>query len=343
MNNKKTVFSILVIIVILIITAGIIFFVQGNKKIKMVKTAEGIEIPIPQGFEKLDITNKIDEGIVIEDEEGNQFVWVPVNISEFERNTFGIDSTPLGYRTILTDEADKDIQWNTLANEELATKSGGIWEPKEEQEYKDLLESVKKYSGFYIGRYEATWASGDSIENCKPGSKKSTEATEKRAVNKSGALFNYVSANESYEISKRMYQDNPTVVSHLTYGIEWDAALQWMLKTGTRTQEEITQDSSTWGNTYIDSFSHTIGIINTGAFEETKSNNIYDMAGNLFEWTREYFGTEPCAINRGGNMRSYKYDDEIYNLSAASRTWQTKGGNDQKLSSIGFRVCLYVK
>ena len=341
-KNKKIIFIILAIIVVVIIIVFIAQQNKWNKELGVIKTDEGIKIPLPKGFKQLNITNKIDEGIAIEDEEGNQFVWVPIQNSKFERNLFEINSTPLGYRTILTDEQNKDIKWDTLANEELKTKSGGIWEPTDEKEYKELLKSVNQYGGFYIARYEATCESGNNVENCKPGSKKSTTATENKPSLDKGTLFNYVSANEAYEISKRMYEKNTTIVSHLTYGIEWDATLDWMLRTGTRTQKEINEDSSTWGNTYNDTFSGTKGIANTGEYEETKSNNIYDMAGNLFEWTREYFGPESCAINRGGHMRAYN-GEKAYNISAGSRTWMTSGGNDKKYSSIGFRVCLYVK
>ncbi|MFA6811134.1 MAG: hypothetical protein WCR47_08775, partial [Desulfoplanes sp.] len=109
-----------------------------------------------------------------------------------------------------------------------------------------------------------------------------------------------------------------------------------------KTKDEIITNSSSWGNTATDTFSNTLELINTGQFQETKANNIYDLAGNVFEWSREYFGRTGHTIIRGNHFTAYK-GELFHATSAGSRTWITGGGNDQKFRVMGFRVALYIK
>ena len=352
MSLKKVaiIFGVVVFLTIIIVlemsTNVFSKFVRGipkewNRELGIIVTEEKVKIPLPKGFKNAKVTNKIDEGIVIEDKLGNQFVWVPTKDVGFERDTLGLESTPLGYRVILVDESEKDIEWKEIVNPELITTRGGVWQP-EEKIYTELLVSVEKYKGFYMGRYEATYSSGDSIENYVPGSKVSTSALVEDVKNESGQLWNFVSANESYEIAQNMYKENTTIVSHLPYGVEYDTVMKWLIETKDKTKDEIITNSSSWGNTATDTFSNTLELINTGQFQETKANNIYDLAGNVFEWSREYFGRTGHTIIRGNHFTAYK-GELFHATSAGSRTWITGGGNDQKFRVMGFRVALYIK
>lgn len=352
--SKKMMIAIAVMIVAIIAIVGAVYLMKNdetrgwNKKLGVIETDEGIKIPLPEGFKKLDITNKINEGIVIEDNDGNQFVWVPVDFAKFKRETFGLDPNQVGYRIILVDkEEDRDVDWEgVLANPgDYQETSGGIWEPTEEKEYKELMESVEKYGGFYIGRYEATYVSGSrEAKDYIPGSKKSVMATEVAETEyEEGMLFNQISLNEAIAASKKMYEDNETVVSHLPYGIEWDATLRWFIDSKSRTLAEINENSGEWGNTAIDKFSgEEVKIANTGEFEETKTNNIYDISGNVFEWSNEYFASKGCGIFRGSFIRSYS-EGFAFDSHAGTRSWVTAENDTTRRGSVGFRVFLYVK
>ena len=70
-------------------------------------------------------------------------------------------------------------------------------------------------------------------------------------------------------------------------------------------------------------------IIPTGSAEYTKANNIYDMAGNMQEWTTEVYST----ANRSC-LGGYCYNNEY---DAAYRTGSTKAGDN------GGRAVLYIK
>ena len=156
--------------------------------------------------------------------------------------------------------------------------------------HKDLVE---KSGGFYIGRYEASY--DDSVSGGRVASKESTSTRTSSSIPlANGMLWNYVSQTEALNKSKEMY----TGISTLLTGAAWDRTLGWLEETGAVTSFEIVVDSSTWGNYSNDKFSNTNSLINTGEYGETKRNNIYDLAGNLWEWTTEADNTND-RVNRG--------------------------------------------
>ncbi len=309
------------------------------------------EPPVPSGFTHTEGT--VDTGYVIQDSDGNEFVWVPVdknqkiqvnvtsksgdieslvltdpygddvltlsNVGTSYSNT-EIEPTINGpYRlTITVGEETKKVFLNVhslyavdscgdwYATEEYAIKWGyesldamveslgyssveelmmdGSW-LKEYYETEDYTNSVNSNGGFYIGRYEA------SYENGKVASKVSTSTRTVSSITlENGMLWNYISLTDALSYTKSMYTSAEFTSSLLT-GAAWDRTLGWLYETGAVTWQEIILDSSSWGHYSDDSFSGTTGLINTGSMEQTKANNIYDFAGNLWEWTTEVYGT----------------------------------------------------
>ena len=155
-------------------------------------------------------------------------------------------------------------------------------------------ESVEENGGFYIGRYEASY--DDSVSGGRVASKKSenTNRTGSSDALEDGMLWNYVSQIEALDKSKEMY----TGISTLLTGAAWDRTLGWLEETGAVTSFEIVVDSSTWGNYSNDKFSNTNSLINTGEYDKTEKNHIYDLAGNLWEWITEASNTS-SRVNRG--------------------------------------------
>ena len=103
---------------------------------------------IPKGFKVSDVAEEqtITGGLVIKDEDGNEFVWVPVEITKTDTKTSiaAMERTNWGNNNPIT-----GLSMNYY------TEPYASGYTNEEKEYYDMLESVYTYGGFYIGRYEA--------------------------------------------------------------------------------------------------------------------------------------------------------------------------------------------
>ena len=197
------------------------------------------------------------------------------------------------YIAIMTDGQYTDIQsFLEYASQEMGYEMtlGDLYiimqgEMNNYSDTEDYTSSVEENGGFYIGRYEA------SYENEKVASKKSNGTRTSSSTSlANGMLWNYVSQEEALEKSKEMY----TGISTLLTGAAWDRTLGWLYESEEVTSLEIIGDSSSWGNYSNDSFTknNPASLINTGEYDETKRNNIYDLAGNLCEWTTEAYSTD---------------------------------------------------
>ena len=185
---------------------------------------------------------------------------------------------------------------------------------KESEETEDYTERVNNNGGFFIGRYEAS------------------NNNENMIVQKDKTSWNYVSYTTALEKCTSKYTGKSYTSSLLT-GAAWDRTLGWIYETGNKTEMQIVGDSKDWGKYNDDTFSGTTGGINTGSKEETKANNIYDLAGNMWEWTTEAMLPD-YRVNRGGE----------YYRSASSypSCGRLRRSPDPYDSGIGFRPAIYL-
>ena len=175
---------------------------------------------------------------------------------------------------------------------------------KMQEEHNRMLKSINKYKGFYIGRYET----GDEISH----SSSKTYFKNPKIV-RYNSNINYVTWYESYKAQERLAGITEEYVeTGMIYGCLWDYTLKWLQETDTRSYEDIRIDSGTWGNyrniifKYKATANGTERIKNAGSLvtaptggiteitykgetyrdSPTLSNNIFDLAGNIYECTR---------------------------------------------------------
>ena len=274
--------------------------------------------------------DSVDHGLVIKDDSGNEWVWIPVPDVTVMCNTSNTTEYTLcgttGETAVKTKLYSKTITIGTDTNKKTMTRttpgtSSGYREPdlvtsydvtdtyyktilgetgtKEQlaqlfvDEYKAMIESVSKYGGFYIGRYELSGTVTEPTE--KPG--KTLTKTD---------WYNLYNACRSSKL-----QASDKVKTQMIWGCQWDVTMNWLISSGAKTSDEVNKDSSTWGNynNYNAANNYTEGTAgyeknagspqNTGSSENWKANNIYDLAGNVWEWTQEAGGTSRRA-GRGG-------------------------------------------
>ena len=259
--------------------------VRSEWKEKIAEEVEGV--PVPKGFTYKEGTK--DTGLVIKDDNDNEFVWVPATESTYVKDTSlrgikptGDDTLPMG----ITDETA----------------------------------DIVKYGGFYIGRYEAGIPEGDT----SPSNKIGIPVSKKDAT--VWTNINYTNAKASAE----NMISNEYVQTGLLTGKAWDTVCHWI-----KSDDEL-KDSRTYGN-YINSLApanENSGTKRTAGFNENwKVKNIYDLAGNVWEWTSEAYSS--ISISRGG---SYDYGGSDFPVSCRDRD-SASGAN----GVTGFRLRLYIK
>ena len=141
-------------------------------------------------------------------------------------------------------------------------------------DYEEMIASLEKYKGFYIGRYELS-------EN---GEKTGTTETD-------------ITWYEHYKNCKTLAVGSK-VKTRMIWGLQWDATCKWLA-----TSNFDIKNSSTWGN-YTNNTADGHGSKQATGFSESwKANNIYNFAGNCYEFTQEAYGTNSRAL-RGGYYRN---------------------------------------
>ena len=296
--------------------------------------------------------DSVNHGLVIKDEKNNEWVWVPVPDVTVMCDTSNTTEYTLcgttGDTAVTTNKYSKSgiISGKTritpgttsdFREPDLVVGSGTEYDASDtssdtyyktilgktgtkEQlaqlfadEYKAMIESVSKYGGFYIGRYELSEA----------------------GVQKDKATLTNTNWYNLYKKCKELNASDK-VETRMIWGCQWDVTMNWLISSGAKTSNEVNKDSSSWGN-YKDSTENAKVTVteedgtttnkygskqNTGYSEYWKANNIYDLAGNCFEWTQEAGYTHYRAV-RGGN----------YSYSGSSNPGSNRYDYDPALSS----------
>ena len=123
---------------------------------------------------------------------------------------------------------------------------------------------------------------------------------------------------------------NSNVTTTMIWGCQWDAVMRWMYNSGDAEKKTYTYDSTGKGN-----YNGTNGneAIPTGTNDAYSVNNIYDMAGNVRDWTIEAFNTS-YRVERGGF-----YNNDGSNGPASDRDGSSPTSSN---SSNGSRLALYM-
>ena len=338
-----------------------------TSKVTPVESADGVTVPVPIGYTASEATgeNSVNDGFVIYEGTGvvndgnvttakttrNQFVWIPVSdISQIANQTSGTDANGrqnyqgklYNFSTTGATEKSNYGQGTTSCREpDIVTGNGSQYDEDStylsilglssssefktqlQEEFNEMIESVDTYGGFYIGRYET----GNLVAS----------ANTKPVVVKGNRNISSVNWYYQYQNSKLIGANN-NVVSTMLWGCMFDRVLIWLTETGDKTYSDL-MDSRSWGNhsnSTGDAATNSGSKQPTGTNDAWQANNIYDLAGNVRDWTIEAYVTN-IRVNRGGYYR-----DSGSKYPASTRSNGSYGAPSGTPINHGSRSALFV-
>ena len=356
---------------------------SSDGEVATLPSATGTTPYLPsEDFSQVEGTD-LSTGLVIEDNLGNQYVWieVPRTAEVYPTAGTGITAGTDGKFTeeqYTTIEEDLHTYTTTYRN---GTNHTDTWDSEEqtgltETEYYDLketmLQSVYENGGFWIGRYET------GIENSfrDYGTDYDTDhpITETPVIKANAYPYNWVRCSQAQQLASQMNSGNYT--SSLMFGVQWDLVLKYLeikaVEKGTELatiQSELNSNSTSWGNYYDSTYNITntlakysldggaswpnapynkesfgVVLLTTGASNTFSKQNIYDIAGNVEEWTLEnanYISCGfaiPCSLRGGYYASYYGADGPASNRNYYSTAFSS---DDSRFSCVTLLVDLY--
>ena len=335
---------------------------RNTNNYTMVTSSDGVEVPVPTGYTASSASdeNSVNGGFVIYEGTDavtdsnkwnaqcnrNQYVWIP--IADVSDMYWRDQTTGKKYGTTYTFTSSSysksssnkrepqttsyDIQ-STYLTQYLNGMSREDFLMEMEIDFDKMLNSVATYGGYYIGRYQT----GD-LSQATPVIKR----------------INTDLSNQTwYTMWKKARKLSGTSAGvQMIWGIQWDETLKWLIDTGEKTYAEIASDSTSWGNYDNNSFtyytntskstatksSRTETRIPSGGYEGANANNVFDLAGNVYDWILESNGS---GTGKGRSYCGGSYYADGDNGPAASRGYSVPYGDGS--NGIGLRCTLFIK
>ncbi len=314
----------------------------------------------------------IDTGLVIKDASGNEYVWVVVPRTTAVYKTTGLGKTTFtdaDYTSIENDlkEYTKTYRGSISYSDVYYPDDKNVGWFADATAYNNLknsmLKSVYENGGFYVGRYEAgidTTAGTNRTSNTDKNSNGKYTMPSTTPVSRADAYpYTWVTRTQAQNLASNV--NSGTKTSSLMFGLQWDLVLAFMHNKGNIADSTLTSNSTTMGNYKVNLWtiknanakystnsgstftacpnpfkkeSYSSILLTTGADSSFSVQNIYDIAGNVWEWTLEKTSNtnNPCA-DRGGFFIGTGSD-----YPAAGRYDDSA---DVSSKVIGFRVSLF--
>lgn len=292
------------------------------------KDVNGEQVPIPEGYivsENSD-ENIVNKGLVISDSRGNEYVWISCTLNsssnklQYKRTEWGVEKDGTDNSRAIKDELTlKDID---VTYSKTDTDNGINEEISKEivAQINAEKESIKKYGGYYIGRYEVGKDNKTAV----------IKAEQEPYVN--------IKWSKAYELAKGI-GGGEGATTYLCSSYSWDTAINFIQNTtGKNYATSIIGFNGNWKSQEVkDSSGKVIKPVNTAQRLNTGLTtalcNIYDMGGNVGEFTTELNpGTSETVVLRGGINDSY---------APAGYRWDSNSGCAN--SYYGFRATLFLK
>ena len=285
----------------------------------------GAKIIVPAGFKVVNTDDlTVEKGIVVEDSKRNQYVWIPCT-TEDSKSQLQFKRTEWDVEVDGADNSRASKDELTLTCPENYSDNGLTYAVVNEivAQVKAEKDSVRRNGGYYIGRYEVGDENGTGTAVIK--------ADQTPMAN--------ISWSTAYSKAKGI-GGGPGATTYLCSSYAWDTAINFIQNNGFPNYAKAREDSynENWVDKNVkDSKGNIIKAANNAerlsTGKTTPKCNIYDMGGNVAEFTTEVMpSTSEPVVLRGGN---YNYDIPAGRRSDFTTSYADSGG--------GLRATLFLK
>jgi len=289
-----------------------------------IKDNKNNEFKVPANFGiAYESPDNVSDGIIIEDNNHNQYVWIPVGtITKKDDQSAKIELIRSDFNATTTENAEDAIEGYFY--EYTVNPNGKTYANTKVNNLAKFIKSAKDNGGYYIARYEAGISgTTDNYNNATKADYLNTKPLSKEGV----GAWNQITQQNAATACKDIYT---SVLSDLCNSFAWDTAIDYIQKCGTNSNYAAQIGKSTTGEITVTGRN----LLNTNSKVDVQCN-IYDMAGNVREWTTETFtdfdGYCPC-VSQGG-----VYNNDTFHAGFRGRDHEWEIG-----AAFGFRPILYL-
>ena len=311
-------------------------------------------------------------GLVIKDNNDNEYVWVEVPTTIYDNTTYNNNGAkkPSNSEDYTNIEACLKAYTSDYANSNYSDTNSKFTEQYQAM-LKSVYTNGGFWIGRYEAGYEIDESKGEKIRDY--GTDYTTEypITQKVVIKKDAYPYNWVRRDQAQTLAGSMDYDG--VTSSLIFGLQWDLVLKYIETKNPAQKSNLLTNSTSIGNYCNSSFELKRGkfaqynvlsnwfdynynsestknlvaesqkkeqssnsnaiLLTTGATEATNLQNIYDIAGNVYEWTLEFYSTGTPCVYRGGSCNN--------NGSGNPAKYRDNSNASHSVYNVGFRLGLW--
>ena len=209
---------------------------------------------------------------------------------DFEEEGGAVKVTARDYTTTISFREPAFLT-NTSYADGSSYNNVGITESSLQSEYNEMIKIVEEAGGFWVGRYETSKMSTDTAKDTSTTDFVKVVKGTTEGINNVN-WYRMYAQQKNYE--KHLSKSN-NVKSSMIWGSQWDQIMIWMKDKENGENYYIT-NSSGMGNFDLSGVEDGYdGLAATGCFDV---KNIYDLAGNVYDWTLEAPYTDNRVLRR---------------------------------------------